>query len=286
MRPGSGRADGIVDERAQRSRDGRIAEPRLCGKCGARRIDRQIGLESTPDEWAARLVAVFREVRRGHQGQNGLEPRSAYGEEVDVWACVPGCPVRTLDEQPGGRSENGPARDVSDTAVGINAPPRRAGDERGGFGDSGGPSRFFYCAKAGRVERNAGLGPEFEERMLRWSSGDESPGTFQAEGTDRFVRNFHPTVKPVAVMRWLVRLVTPPGGTVLDPFTGSGTTGIAAALEGFGFVGVERDPEYAKIAEARIGWWVEHGEAALEVARSDTRRREREAETGQLTIEG
>lgn len=62
----------------------------------------------------------------------------------------------------------------------------------------------------------------------------------------------HPTVKPVALMRWLVRLVTPPGGTVLDPFLGSGTTGIAAKLEGFDFIGIEREAEYMAIAERRI----------------------------------
>jgi site-specific DNA-methyltransferase (adenine-specific) len=66
------------------------------------------------------------------------------------------------------------------------------------------------------------------------------------------IHNHHPTVKPVAVMRWLIKLVTPPGGTVLDPFMGSGTTGIAALREGFHFIGCEREPEYLLIAEARI----------------------------------
>lgn len=65
-------------------------------------------------------------------------------------------------------------------------------------------------------------------------------------------RNNHPTVKPVRLMRYLVRLITPPGGTVLDPFTGSGTTGMAARLEGLGFVGIEREAEYMEIARARI----------------------------------
>lgn len=72
------------------------------------------------------------------------------------------------------------------------------------------------------------------------------------------VKNVHPlepTVKPIALMRWLVRLVTPPDGTVLDPFAGSGTTGIAAALEGFDFIGIEREAEYVEIAEARIAHW-------------------------------
>jgi DNA modification methylase len=65
-------------------------------------------------------------------------------------------------------------------------------------------------------------------------------------------------VKPISVMRWLVRLICPPGGTVLDPFLGSGTTGIAAALEGFDFIGVEQDAEYLEIAERRIAHWTKN----------------------------
>jgi site-specific DNA-methyltransferase (adenine-specific) len=71
------------------------------------------------------------------------------------------------------------------------------------------------------------------------------------------VRNTHPTVKPLALMRWLVRLVTPPDGVVLDPFTGSGSTGCAAVLEGVAFVGVERDERFAAIARRRIAAWAE-----------------------------
>jgi site-specific DNA-methyltransferase (adenine-specific) len=82
-------------------------------------------------------------------------------------------------------------------------------------------ARFFYCAKASKRDRDEG--------------------------------NNHPTVKPTDLMRYLCRLVTPPGGTILDPFMGSGSTGKAAMLEGFDFIGIERDPEYVKIAEARIG---------------------------------
>ncbi len=106
-------------------------------------------------------------------------------------------------------------------------------------GSSGGASRFFYCAKADAAERNAGLG------------GD---GGLFAD-PDAPDRNDHPTVKPISLMRWLVRLVTPPGGTVLDPFCGSGTTGCAAALEGFDFIGIEREPAYARIARARLAHW-------------------------------
>jgi len=128
-----------------------------------------------------------------------------------------------------------------------------------GFADSGGASRFFYCAKASRSERNAGC-EGLEER--RFGVGDERPsGSFgdrigpRPDGGLRstpVVTNHHPTVKPVALMRWLVRLITPPGGTVLDPFMGSGTTGVACAREGREFIGIEREPEYLAIAEARI----------------------------------
>lgn len=118
-------------------------------------------------------------------------------------------------------------------------------------GDSGSAARFFYCAKASREDRNEGC--EYMERKpLLWSSGMQNPGSFQAEGTDRSSQNHHPTVKPTDLMRWLVRLVTPAGGLVLDPFMGSGSTGKACMLEGLRFMGIELDRDYAAIAEARI----------------------------------
>ncbi|KKM80267.1 hypothetical protein LCGC14_1341720, partial [marine sediment metagenome] len=112
--------------------------------------------------------------------------------------------------------------------------------ENSPYGDSGGASRFFYCAKASREEREAGVG------------GDEKPGSFQADGTKRSARNNHPTVKPVALMRWLVRLVTPPGGLVLDLFIGSGTTAVAAVHEGFQCIGIDNNMEYLTTARARV----------------------------------
>jgi DNA modification methylase len=94
------------------------------------------------------------------------------------------------------------------------------GEQWGGYGDTGSAARFFYCAKASRSDRGEGNG--------------------------------HPTVKPTDLMRYLCRLVTPPGGLVLDPFAGSGSTGKAAVMEGFRFVGIEREAEYVEIARARI----------------------------------
>jgi site-specific DNA-methyltransferase (adenine-specific) len=108
--------------------------------------------------------------------------------------------------------------------------------------DSGGASRFFYCAKASRAERNAGCEGMSEPASDR--DGKNRTGTA--------CQNHHPTVKPVALMRWLVRLVARPGDTVLDPFTGSGTTGVACAMEGRDFIGIEREAEYVEIARRRV----------------------------------
>jgi DNA modification methylase len=120
-------------------------------------------------------------------------------------------------------------------------------------GDSGSASRFFYCAKASKAERNKGL-EGFEEKQTTGGGGltnvGDKFGSIKAKQT-----NSHPTVKPISLMQYLVRLVTPKGGTVLDPFMGSGTTGIGAKLEGFDFIGIEREAEYIKIAEARINAW-------------------------------
>lgn len=162
--------------------------------------------------------------------------------------------------------------------------PGRAGVPGEGWGigtavgtehnDSGGASRFFYTAKAGRGERNAGLTADQPNkgfrtrRCVECGTNVPAPGSCGCDAGVEWVEpkpvgNGHPTVKPIDVMRWLVRLVTPPGGTVLDPFTGSGTTGIAAGLEGFGFIGIEREAEYLAIAEARIAWWGDkHGDTA------------------------
>jgi site-specific DNA-methyltransferase (adenine-specific) len=120
----------------------------------------------------------------------------------------------------------------------------------------GASARFFYCAKASKADRGEGC-EKLQERSagecvdrVEGSAGMESPraGAGRTSGS----RNHHPTVKPTDLMRYLCRLVTPPSGTVLDPFMGSGSTGKAAMMEGFAFVGIEREAEYIDIAKARI----------------------------------
>jgi DNA modification methylase len=107
-------------------------------------------------------------------------------------------------------------------------------------------SRLLFCAKASRKEREAGC-ERLPERSVQVYTGRHHP--------PRVVRNIHPTVKPIELMRWLVRIVTPLGGLILDPFAGSGTTGIAAVLEDRYFLGIERAPEYVDIACARMAHW-------------------------------
>jgi hypothetical protein len=143
-------------------------------------------------------------------------------ERAEAWACVEGCPVAELDRQSGtSLSRAGRARaGASGDGWGVT----RSGAEH--F-DSGGASRFFYVAKASVADRNAGL----------------------VHG-----RNRHPTVKPVDLMRHLVRLITPPGGVVLDCFAGSGSTLVAAKLEGFRSIGIERDRESVETCLRRLAW--------------------------------
>lgn len=121
-------------------------------------------------------------------------------------------------------------------------------------GDAGSAARYFYCAKASKADRDEGLDQFSPQQFVQFQTGNGESGAASSlsEGRDTQYRNIHPTVKPEALMRWLVRLITPPGGLVLDPFCGSGSTGKAAVLEGLGFVGCEMTDEYLPIARARI----------------------------------
>jgi site-specific DNA-methyltransferase (adenine-specific) len=183
----------------------------------------------------------------------------------DDYSCVPGCPVAELDRQSG-------ITESSDGEVIRGAGGFWGGDDEGGtvarqYGDKGGASRmfkvfageealFYYVPKASRVERDHGL----EELKAGITNKAAAPGTVQGKtstpadgaGRNQYVLNSHSTVKPIQLMRYLVKLVTPPIGIVLDPFLGSGTTLIAAKIDGFNAIGIEKEAEYVKIAELRL----------------------------------
>lgn len=131
---------------------------------------------------------------------------------------------------------------------GMSGGDRKQRGERTEMKDSGSAARFFYCAKVSPSERNAGLSdlPDKE-----WKA-DGAAIPQRADRPFKPSKNNHPTVKPIALMRYLCRLITPPSGTILDPYLGSGSTGVAALQEGFDFIGIEREEEYFAIASARI----------------------------------
>lgn len=184
--------------------------------------------------------------------------------------CAPGCPVAELDRQSGDMHGAGFAQPKQEkwanqsNAVygkGVGSGPNGAR-----FGDTGTASRFFatfaadpgffYTPKPATSEKSAGLetlprrrGEEITGRK-EGSAGSLNPRA--GAGARNGARNTHPTVKPIALMRWLCRLITPPGGVVLDPFAGSGTTLVAALRENFRAIGIEREPEYMEILKLRV----------------------------------
>jgi site-specific DNA-methyltransferase (adenine-specific) len=200
----------------------------------------------------------------------------SHSESCEESACDETCAVAELDRQSEERGMHsaGKARDGTSAVVGetYNAssyklPPNR---NMRRLGDSGGASRFFpvfrYQAKPSRKEREAGLDALLKTvhtvgNLEGAGRNPLNPNNYYGGEQKRVEAglppsepraNTHPTVKPIALMEWLVTLVTPPGGVVLDPFMGSGTTGVAAVRKGFRFVGIEREDEYLAIARARI----------------------------------
>jgi hypothetical protein len=171
-------------------------------------------------------------------GWNGLgeTPRNAY---MEGWS-PDGIARPTIGRFPANLIHDG-----SDEVVGLFP----------GVGEES-AARFMYCAKASKSDRDEGCGAlPFRESPEMVDREEDSPGMQSPRagaGRKNGARNFHPTVKPTDLMRYLCRLVTQPGGTVLDPFMGSGSTGKGAMAEGFRFVGIERDPDYFRIAEARV----------------------------------
>ena len=274
---------------------GTVAENVLRFGTGALNVDGcRIGYESGEVD--------FDRKQRQQQSNGAVEgafgAAALIGSEIETYKAAGRWPAnlildeeagRLLDEQSGTLTSGAnPTRRSSDKfrdAYGDFRGQEKCESHRGA--DAGGASRFFYCAKAGKAERNAGL-DGFEERDGRTLDGGHivSEGR-QASKVGGPRANHHPTVKPISLMAYLVRLVTPPNGTVLDPFLGSGTTGCAAALEGFDFIGIEREPDYIAIAEARIAWWEKHkGDAQVSDILAAGKNRDEVQDAGQLDLLG
>jgi site-specific DNA-methyltransferase (adenine-specific) len=181
-------------------------------------------------------------------GASRFFKQCTYGDED--WLCAPGCPLRLLDEQGGelhSNSKPGMVRHLdSPFGVGNNFVVQAA------YGDTGGASRFFYCGKAARRERWF-FCTDCQEAYPPGDKEQHGHGHVDAEGRQTWQHIvWHPTQKPLNLVKWLVRLVTRPGGIILDPFLGTGTTALAAKLEGFHFVGIDSDPIFCRIAERRL----------------------------------
>lgn len=246
---------------ARKPLSGTVAETVLEWGTGGLNIDgSRIG--TTVETWPSSRSYAPGEMQPGHSGQT-IETGPAPAGRWPANVILDEYTAQLLDEQSG----------VSVSKVGMRGSLSAEGSHEGwkreshkgfnglrGHNDSGGASRFFYVAKASKRDRNEGLEDLEAQRHADRNKDDGAGGDNPRNRTNQAKQNFHPTVKPTALMRYLVKLVTPPGGTVLDPFTGSGSTGKAALLEGFEFVGVELTEDYLPIIEGRLKWALENRE--------------------------
>lgn len=214
------------------------------GTEGATKRSHQAEYEKTEDGKEDRSVDWMRKGHSVVELQEGRFPANIIFDESAA---------EMLDEQSGVSKSNTKPRIVDNKEANILKEHKWDHKEYvGDYSDSGGASRFFYVAKVSASERNMGL-DGFEEK--EFEGRDELANGKQDEPFKKrpgLMKNTHPTVKPIQLMAYLCKLVTPAGGIVLDPFMGSGSTGIAAQLEGFRFIGMDMEEEYFNIASARI----------------------------------
>lgn len=198
-------------------------------------------------------------------------------ELTEEWICHPACPVCIMNKQSGPAGAQGMVKKgYEGFSNGKYSDFNYKGDDGKSFrNDEGGSARFFYCAKASTSERNVGLEKMSFKKTIGHNRFDKcgNCGKYILQNQDRpsackcaepqridneIEGNFHPTVKPVSLMQWLSRLITPKAGIVLDPYNGSGTTGIACKIELFSYVGIEQDEDACTMSRARIdGWEIE-----------------------------
>jgi site-specific DNA-methyltransferase (adenine-specific) len=220
---------------------------------GALNIDEsRIGRAEGDNSSAGNRTATFgtQDTQSGGDGSGGWEQNSSGRWPANI--ILDKYTAELLDEQ-SGQVGNGWKKNYGKEDY---AGRQYAGGSFGGGGysgtntyaDSGGASRFFYVAKATKIDRSEGLG----DLPLRKSDQRSEVAAGIWADMEAPKQNFHPTVKPTTLMEYLIKLVTPPGGTVLDPFTGSGSTGKAAILNGFDFIGIEMTEDYVPIIEGRL----------------------------------
>jgi site-specific DNA-methyltransferase (adenine-specific) len=147
------------------------------------------------------------------------------------------------------------SRGMNGRSKGIYGDFGQKGDDGESFrNDSGSAARFFYCAKASRSERNLGC-EDMEEKPMLWSSGTQNPGSFQSDNTKRSLQNNHPTVKPLKLMQYLIKLVSKENATILDPWAGSGTTILACITLNRQYIGIEMDEHFYGIIKKRVEYF-------------------------------
>jgi DNA modification methylase len=238
---------------ARKPLDGTVAANVAAHGTGALNIDgcRIAGPPSQGGERRGTYLGIMND--DGWQPKPGVIDRSMASGRWPANVVLDEDAAALLDAQSGDVGAASPVRGTEPSAASTGMITGTRARVSGPFhADTGGASRFFYCAKASRAEREAGLDGMPMRRLDRETYDPAYRDAHSGEGRKSETRNHHPTVKPVALMRWLVRLVTPPGGLVLDPFAGSGSTGVAAMREGFPFLGIEREVAYVEIARRRI----------------------------------
>ena len=187
----------------------------------------------------------------GGEQDRGSDTES-YREHIGRWPAniiLDEYTAELLDEQSGISKSQGGTNPIKKSMFNLGSETLQPS---GGFGDVGGASRFFYVAKASKRDRNEGLDELPEVRHADRNATDGVGGDNPRNRTNTPKQNFHPTVKPTSLMTYLIKLVTPANGVVLDPFTGSGSTGKAAILEGYKFIGIELTAEYLPIIAGRL----------------------------------
>jgi site-specific DNA-methyltransferase (adenine-specific) len=252
---------------ARKGIEGTVANNVLKWGTGGLNIDgSRIGRAEGDNSSAGNRTATFgtQDTQSGGDGSGGWEQNSGGRWPANI--ILDPYTAELLDEQSGHSASKSGGRSTGRNFGQDFEDASQKDRERTGHTDSGGASRFFYVAKASKRDRNEGL-EELPEKIKPYGNREvddvpvegDRPGSVNDKFTTQPAKNFHPTVKPTSLMEYLIKLVTPPNGTVLDPFTGSGSTGKAAILQGFDFIGIEMTEEYLPIIEGRL----KHAEALV-----------------------